>query len=293
MQNTDPTVNNVTGLLGLNNSGTAVAGIEFVNVNQGGVGVRQGALSLLTLGTGEKTNRMYMDENGNVGIGTTNPGQKLDVNGGIRISADMSQLGKGNIDWSRGTDSWNPARIGSGFMGANYEGFLAFYTNNGSAISDVTEKVRIINNGNVGIGTTTPTQKLEIAGSVLADAFPTHSDRRFKTGISPIDSSLSKICKLQGVYYNWDRAKWPQKNFPESKQIGLIAQDVEKVIPEVVLADKDGYRSLAYDKLTAVLIESVKEQQKQITAQAMTIALQQKQIDQLNTMVAKIQNNGK
>jgi hypothetical protein len=66
------------------------------------------------------------------------------------------------------------------------------------------------------------------------------------------------------VYYNWDRAKWPKKNFTEGKQVGLIAQEVEKVVPEVVNTDKEGYKSLSYDKLTAVLIEAVKEQQKEI-----------------------------
>ncbi len=69
------------------------------------------------------------------------------------------------------------------------------------------------------------------------------------------------------MYYNWDRKKWPQKKFSEAKQIGLIAQDVETVVPEVVNTDNEGYKSLSYDKLTAVLIEAVKEQQKEITNQ--------------------------
>jgi hypothetical protein len=90
-----------------------------------------------------------------------------------------------------------------------------------------------------------------------SEIFP--SDRRYKTSITPIDSSLSKVEKLQGVYYDWDRSKWPKKNFPEGKQVGLIAQEVEKVVPEVVNTDKEGCKSLSYDKLTAVLIEAVKE----------------------------------
>ena len=52
---------------------------------------------------------------------------------------------------------------------------------------------------------------------------------------------------------------FPQRNFPDTRQIGLIAQDVEKVLPELVHTDSDGYKSLSYDKLTAVLVEAVKE----------------------------------
>jgi hypothetical protein len=108
-----------------------------------------------------------------------------------------------------------------------------------------------------------------------------------KKDIAPIDSSLSKVSKLQGVYYNWDRKKWPQKNFTEGKQIGLIAQEVEKVVPEVVNTDKEGYKSLSYDKLTAVLIEAMKEQQKEINSQKEMIVSLKKEVEGLKTGTKK------
>lgn len=85
------------------------------------------------------------------------------------------------------------------------------------------------------------------------------SDGRFKKDIVPIDQALSKVLKLKGVYYYYkDAARWGTK-----RQIGFIAQDMEKVIPEVV-SDGEEYKTVNYQYLTALLAEAMKEQQKQI-----------------------------
>lgn len=70
---------------------------------------------------------------------------------------------------------------------------------------------------------------------------------------------MSKVLKLQGVTFLWNKEGYPDKGFTEGSQIGLVAQDVEKVIPEVVSTNAEGYKSLSYEKLTAVLIEAIKE----------------------------------
>lgn len=90
------------------------------------------------------------------------------------------------------------------------------------------------------------------------------SDMRYKKQITPLMHSLKKVQLLNGISYQWRTDEFPEKSFKKGNQIGLIAQDVEKVYPEVVLTDKDGYKSVDYSKLVAVLIEAVKEQQKQI-----------------------------
>jgi hypothetical protein len=85
------------------------------------------------------------------------------------------------------------------------------------------------------------------------------SDKRFKTNVEPIHNSLSKIINLNGVYYNYienDRFE-----FPKGKTIGFIAQEVEKILPELVSIDEDGYRGVKYELVTAVLVEAIKEQQ--------------------------------
>jgi hypothetical protein len=107
------------------------------------------------------------------------------------------------------------------------------------------------------------------------------SDRRFKQNVKPIASALEKITKLQGVTFTWNRKEYPQRFFTDAPQIGLIAQDVETVIPEVVLTDEEGFKSIAYDKLTAVLIEAVKEMKQEIATQTSLIQAQNARIKAL------------
>jgi hypothetical protein len=104
---------------------------------------------------------------------------------------------------------------------------------------------------------------LNIVGNITATGSCCSSDRRLKCNIAKIDSSLIIINRLQGVIYDWDWRSFPNRNFLKDRQIGLIAQDVEKVLPEVVHEDSDGYKSLSYDKLTVVLIEAIKELKKE------------------------------
>jgi hypothetical protein len=90
------------------------------------------------------------------------------------------------------------------------------------------------------------------------------SDIRLKTDIKPITNALEKVMQLTGVTFEWNRAKYPDRHFTKGRQIGLIAQWVEPIVPEVVTTDDSGYKALDYSKLTALLINAVKEQQLQI-----------------------------
>jgi hypothetical protein len=80
--------------------------------------------------------------------------------------------------------------------------------------------------------------------------------------------------KLRGVAFDWNRAEFPGRNFADRRQIGLVAQDVEQVFPELVGTDSQGYRSVEYDKLVPVLIEAIKTLKAQVDAQ-------QREIDKL------------
>jgi predicted adenine nucleotide alpha hydrolase (AANH) superfamily ATPase len=150
--------------------------------------------------------------------------------------------------------------------------------------------------GNVGIGPTPPDQyRLRVSGGdarvdgfVYLTSTQTTSDRRFKTDIDTIKNALSTIESLAGVTYSWKTEAFPERNFSKERQIGLIAQDVEKVLPEVVHTDADGYKSMSYDKLTAVLIEAVKDQQKIIESQKSINDNQQNEIEQLKTSLQEL-----
>ena len=93
--------------------------------------------------------------------------------------------------------------------------------------------------------------------------------------------ALDSILKLQGKTYRWKE----DTTFANKQDIGLVAQEVEKVFPELVAENEQGYKGIAYSKLTAVLIEAMKEQQGQMTAQQDQITALEKENTQLKALV--------
>jgi chaperonin cofactor prefoldin len=119
--------------------------------------------------------------------------------------------------------------------------------------------------GNIGVGgIADASYRLRVYGKVRTIGVNETSDRRMKKDIQPIAGALEKIGKLQGVRYNWRNSEFPTLGLPNKTDLGLIAQDVEKVLPELVDTDNSGYKSVQYSHLVAVLVEAIKEQQKQI-----------------------------
>src|SRR5262245_56903398 len=104
---------------------------------------------------------------------------------------------------------------------------------------------------------------VNVGGSVRANAITLTSDARYKQHIATFPDALDTILNLRGVTYDWNRDAWKHKNFSEGKQIGFIAQEVEKVLPELVSTDSNGYKSVAYANVVPVLVEAIKAQQKQ------------------------------
>jgi len=97
------------------------------------------------------------------------------------------------------------------------------------------------------------------AGWIYSQGHYLGSDIALKKDIEPLENSLQKVLNLKGVTY---RFKTDQED--SSKKIGLVAQDVEKVVPEVVQEGRDGIKMVAYQNLVALVIEATKEQQSQI-----------------------------
>lgn len=100
---------------------------------------------------------------------------------------------------------------------------------------------------------------VRINGNFTATGVSGASDRRWKKEIEPLESPLKKVSEIHGVRYRWKVNEFPDRGLTDDRQIGLIAQDVERVLPELVSEDKDGYKAVSYTKLTAVLVEAVKE----------------------------------
>jgi hypothetical protein len=153
----------------------------------------------------------------------------------------------------------------------------------------VTNNSNIFNNGgNVGIGTTNPTVKLEVNGRLKTQGINELSDVRYKKDIQTLTNALANIEKLRGVSYDWKQAEFPEKNFDAKHQIGLIAQELELVFPELVNTDAEGYKSVDYSKLVAVLIEAVKEQQTEITTLQGQVQNQATEMSDLKASVSTI-----
>jgi multidrug efflux pump subunit AcrB len=144
--------------------------------------------------------------------------------------------------------------------------------------------------GNVGIGQVSPGYKLDVTGDVRilsgslgvgvapnatdgrgdfsndVVAYST-SDKRLKENIKPLDNALDKVLKISGVEFDWKELTEKEKKTIHSNKghdVGVIAQEIEKVLPEVVTTRDNGYKAVKYEKIVPLLIEAIKEQQEQI-----------------------------
>ena len=132
----------------------------------------------------------------------------------------------------------------------------------------------------LGVGTPASGTTGEIRATNEITAYYS-SDARLKENVRAIDSPIEKIEKLRGVYFDWTAEVIEKRGgedgyFVRKEDVGVIAQEVEAILPEVVAERNDGYLAVKYEKLVPLLIEAIKEQQKQIA--------------QLSDMVNKLAN---
>ncbi len=222
-----------------------------------------GTANYLTKWNGKYTqvNSQIYDNGTNVGIGTTALGAKLTVNGGLKTTLanylNGYSVNTGNSSIIVGNSIGETYALTAGIPNVTQAGFsinkLSSYSY-GASIQYATP-VFVVNNTNVGIGISAPAYKLDVAGPVHATEFVYGSDRALKKNIQPLTNSLQKIQELQGVSFNWKKGG--------EAQVGLIAQDVQKVYPELVHG-KSGDMGVQYGNLVAPLIEAVKTQQAEI-----------------------------
>ncbi|MBL4648872.1 MAG: tail fiber domain-containing protein [Aureispira sp.] len=132
-------------------------------------------------------------------------------------------------------------------------------------------------------------------GHTAMASHSTYSDKRLKQNINTLNYGLETLMQLNPVSYEWNPAAYTKltsqkelsKNF-QGTQVGFIAQEVEALIPEVVKEVKDGYKSLEYHNLTAVIVQAVKEQQTIIEAQKLAIEELSQQVEQLKNQTTNV-----
>jgi hypothetical protein len=204
---------------------------------------------------------------GNVGIGNSAPNSTLTVGnsagtipGEITLNPTTNAYEGGQLNFKRSltgsTADWSIDQYGTTAADARLRIFNTSELN-GMVIKE---------NGYIGMGNSAPTVRLQVTGDIIANSIAGSSDARFKTNITPIANPLQKVLALRGVNFNWNTSEFPQKMFSEKRTLGFIAQEVEKVLPEIVQTENttEGYKSVQYDKVVALLVEAMKEQQKQI-----------------------------
>lgn len=115
-------------------------------------------------------------------------------------------------------------------------------------------QANLMNNGNLLIGTATDNgERLYVSGSIRATGSITaNSDARLKKNIERIENALEKVGQISGYTYN--------TIYDEDRHAGVIAQEVDKVLPEIVNKGNDGLMGVEYGNISALLIEAIKEQ---------------------------------
>ncbi len=265
------------------------------------IGTDLSGIKIGDVGGNSMTNYFYTDfegagtfsfMNGKVGIGTTNP-----TTAKLVISGTSAQLG---LDLSS-TDQYADMRvIRNSLSSIDRNMYLGYAGGPASGIILYSNDIPTMSlfNSKVGIGVSSePIARLEIqqVGNAVGAWFQNassgpatlylrntgsgygifseapqnggnsswvnSSDARLKRNIEPLKNALQNVLRMRGVSFDWRHDVEAKKNLPTKHQIGVIAQEVQEIYPEVVATDPDGYLAVGYSNLVPVLIEAIKEQQ--------------------------------
>jgi hypothetical protein len=201
----------------------------------------------------------------------------LSIEGNLRVEGDNKICG-GTLDFlnNDGNDSGVPIRLARSDVAPGSVALrlligtkdqttnrFAIAVQDGDAFQD---KFVILSNGRVGIGTSSPTDNLEVVGDIKvsglarkldAGGWTYASDARLKANVETINNALAQMLRLRGVSFDWKESDTRERS--AAPQFGLVAQEVEKVFPEWVTKDSEGYRELTIKGFEALVVEALRD----------------------------------
>ena len=216
---------------------------------------------------------------------TTNTGTVTGTGSSNRIArwssstniSSVSDLTFDGVTLVAGTDGATGGRVRTGdgsvsnpafsFVGDTNTGFYCSTTDTIAAACNGIQKLTInsngmkINNGALGVNVNTSATDGRIDASNDIVAYST-SDERLKENVKPIENALDKVSKIGGYEFDWKELTEEEKETihgNEGHDVGVIAQEIEKVLPEVVTERDSGYKAVKYEKIVPLLIESIKD----------------------------------
>ncbi|QIX60232.1 tail fiber domain-containing protein [Hymenobacter sp. BT18] len=212
-------------------------------------------------GTGNILALSLLSQNGaRLGVGTAAPRGPLDV----PAPGDLYLIEDPNVGESQSV--YLPGHL---FLAPYNSGTPAAYVQaripNPTSSTSLSLIMRTTFQGNLRDALTLyPSGSAAFYGTVTANGVSLTSDARFKEQVRPLAHALNDVLQLRGVRYQWNALGVQHGGTAGKEQIGLLAQEVEKVFPELVSTDPQGYKSVNYAQLTPVLLEALREQQRQI-----------------------------
>lgn len=248
--NANPAVFSVGKFTGSNPLGATVVYADPNTTVTPGVGAVANDLTLWT----NSVKRMSITQNGNVGIGTSTPALNLHVMGIIGASSPAPP-GTANNVTELFVEAPDVGVLNYGHLGGAWSGRLDLRTENLPRLTILEQ------NGNVGIATINPQYTLHVAGSAglsSGTAWINASDARLKDIHGDYEYGLDEVLKLKPVRFNYKKDN-PLGLPSDHPMTGFIAQDVQKVIPDAITENKNGYLELNADPIHWAAVNAIKE----------------------------------
>ena len=243
----------------------------------GNTNIRLGFGGATTTGNAD----LLINNSGQVGIGTTSPTQKLDVAGSAvfsqRLIANTNQYYIKYAVWNSASNYGIGMTNGFTYGALNNDYAMTFCMNNdtdrgfwwgydgqskstGAMSLNMQGKLKV--NHSIGLGTVNPSAtqgRIDASNDIVAYST---SDIRLKDNIKSIDKALDKVNSIQGIEFDWIEKEEVHGN--SGHDVGVIAQEIEKILPDVVTTRDNGYKAVKYEKIVPLLIEAIKDLSKQV-----------------------------